>query len=447
MSKHITRTLLVLLILATPLVAQDLGRKAAPQDGPVLLINATIHPVSGDAIDKGWIRFADGRITGMGAGPVPESPDNAAKTVIDCEGKHVWPGIIAAWTKLGLEEISRIRPSTDLDEIGDVTPEALAAVAVNPDSTLIPVARHAGILTAGVMPSGSVIPGRASLMRLDGWTWMDMAVREDAALLVNWPRQRIIRAWWMNQSEAEQKKAMKANRDRIENAFAEAIDYHRARAEDSSRPIDLKLEAYAAFLPSTRRDGTTVAPRRPVFFSAQSRGQILGALAFAEKHGLRPVIVGGNEAEECALELSGRDVPVVVLGTLRTPRRADASYDDAYTLPARLAKAGVRFCIASGDSTGHQRNLPHHAGMAVAHGLDADRAMRAITLDVATIFEVDDRLGSLDKGKAATLIVTDGDPLEITTRVTRAFIDGKTVDLTSKQTVLRDKYRERGRQR
>jgi imidazolonepropionase-like amidohydrolase len=186
-------------------------------------------------------------------------------------------------------------------------------------------------------------------------------------------------------------------------------------------------------------------PETPLFVRAGEIGQIRSAVRFAVENGLRLVIVGGRDADLCAPLLVKHDVGVIVGSVFSLPRRADAPVDDAYVLPARLEKAGVRWCLASGSGAANERNLPFAAAMAARHGLAPDAAIRAITLSAARMLGVGEELGSLEAGKRATLIVTDGDPLEITTHVTMAFIDGRRVGLETKQTVLRDKYREKYR--
>ncbi len=435
-------------VAAVRAAAQDLTPRMPPQTQPVVIVNATIHPVSSPAIEKGALLFENGRITRVGAVDVPAS----GWTVIDAGGAHVYPGLIGAMTQLGLSEISSVRAMRDFDEIGDVSPEVRAAVAVNPDSTLIPVTRSNGILTAGVFPTGGTIPGRASVIQLDGWTYEDMTVEADAGLIVNWPAMRPARSRFSDRSDEEQLREIGEAIARIENTFRAAAAYLRARRADPNIPTDLRLEAMSAVLPpagapESRPAGESrPSARRPVFVFAEDYDQISAAVSFGARHGLRVVLVGGRDAPLHADLLVAHGVSVIVNGTFQVPRRADSPYDDAYTLPARLEGAGIRWCLASGDDTAHERNLPYGAAIAVAHGLSRDAALRGITLSAAEILGVADRVGSLDVGKAATLMITDGDPLEITTRVRRAFIAGREVDLSNKQTRLSEKYRAKYRE-
>jgi imidazolonepropionase-like amidohydrolase len=426
-------------------LAQDLGIKAPPQSQPILITGATLHPVSSPAIPDGHILFNAGRIETLGGGPAPKAGGDVK--VIDAAGVHIYPGLISGYTQLGLIEIGMVRASNDTAEVGSagISPEVRAVVAVNPDSNFFPVTRFAGILAAGVFPTGGVIPGRAGVIKLDGWTWEEMSARADAGLVVNWPQSRPITAWWMDQSEDDQLKNIRQNMQRIEDAFNAAASYLASRAADPSLPTDVRWEAMRRVFDNS---ASSAAPAQlPVFFLAQDYDQIISAVEFAIRRALRPVIVGGRDAPLCAELLKRHNVPVIVLGTFRMPRRDDSPYDDGYSLPRRLEEAGIKWCLANGDSTPHERNLPFAAAMAVAHGLDHDAAIRALTLSAAEILGVADSLGSLEPGKSATLIVTDGDPLELSTTVQQAFIDGRQIDLSNKHTELNRKYREKYRQR
>jgi len=250
----------------------------------------------------------------------------------------------------------------------------------------------------------------------------------------------------------------------LNEVFSTAAAYAAAKEADPKAPTDLRWEAMRpVFAPkapaktrmplSTEFSGNAserAAPTNaqvPLFVYASEADQITSVLTWAQDRDLRVVIVGGRDAPACAELLKKRDVPVIVTSVYDFPRREDSPYDEGYTLAARLHAAGVRFCIASGEEASNERNLPYAAGMAVAHGLAHDQAMRAITLDAATILGVGDKLGSLAAGKSATLIVADGDPLEITTRIESAYIDGREIDLSSKQSDLAEKYREKYRQK
>lgn len=421
-----------------PAIAQDLGVKSPAQTAPVAIINATVHPVSGPPVENAAILFSEGRITSIA--PASTIKLDSSVRAIDAKGGHVYPGFIGAESQTGLTEIAAVRASRDMAEANAVSPEVRAVIAVNPDSTLLPVTRAGGVLLNAVFPTGGTIPGRVSVIRLDGWTSADMSVLDSAGLAVNWPSMRPITAWWMNTPEEEQLKQIRENLHTIDRAFATARAYRDARAADPSAPVDLRWDAMAEVLPQEKQTP------RPVFISASNLDQINAAVTWSLGYDLKLVLVGGREAPLAADLLKKHDIPVIVMGTHTFPRREDSAYDEAFSLPARLHEAGIRFCIASGEETPHERNLPFGAGRAAAYGLPRDQALRSITLSAAEILGIADRYGSLEPGKSATLIITTGDPLEVTTRITGAFIDGREIDLSNKQTKLAEKYRERYRQ-
>lgn len=430
--------------IATLANAQDLTHKAPPQDRPVIIDGATIHTVSGAIIEDGRVVFEDGRITlvddgnaglSFGFGPEPR--------VINARGMHVYPGFIAPDTNLGLTEVSAVRATVDFNETGQFNPEVHAAIAINPDSTLIPVARSNGILSAVVFPSGGRIPGRASFISLDGWTNEDMTLAPDAGLIVSFPQVRPSNDWWATSSESEQRERIDRQLSELDNFFQDARDYLRQRNADPDLPVDLRYEAMRPHFPA---DISNLDHQRPTLIRAQDVDQITAAITWAINLGLKPVIVGGRDAHLVPQLLLEHQVPVVITGTTVFPKRADSPHSEPYILPQRLQELGIHWCLTSGDDSYNDRNLPYTAARAVAYGLDRDDAIRGISLSAAEIFGLADQLGSIEPGKRATLFIADGDPLEFTTTIHHAFIDGREIDLSNKQTKLDEKYREKYRQ-
>ncbi|RMH29243.1 MAG: hypothetical protein D6692_04410 [Planctomycetota bacterium] len=424
--------------------AQDLTVTAPPQQHPIFLVGGTLHTGTGEVIENAVVSLTEGKIGLIGdADEVMSRIRLSADTrVIDCKGMHISPGFIGAVTMLGLDEINAVRAMRDFDEVGDATPEVRGYVAVNPDSTLIPVARTNGILTAGVFPTGGLIPGRASVIALEGWTNEDMALDRDAGVIINWPSMRPRRDRFDEEEDDSGDDRIDERLARLNTWFDQALAYRALRAGEPGAPADLRLEALTTVLP----DPPEGQVQNPVFINANDYDQIVSAVNWAAGRRLKPVIIGGRDAGLCTDLLKANDAAVIVSGVHRFPKRADSAYDEAFTLPARLEAAGVRWCLASGAETGHERNLPDNAAMAVAYGLDPEAGLRSITSSAAEILGLGDELGTIESGKRATVIVTTGHPLEITSVVKHAFIDGRTIDLTNKQTILRDKYREKYRQ-
>ena len=404
---------------------------------PVLLQGGDIHTVSGGVLAKTDLLLADGKIAAVGgtiSAPV-------GTQVIDVTGKRIYPGFIAASSPLGLEEIASVRATVDTKEIGTITPNVRTQVAFNPDSETIPVARANGVLTVHTRPSATgdtgqprgLIAGQSALMRLDGWTWEDMTVRARVGLHVYWPPMPAHRGPLPPPGTRDPYKETRAS---LQQAFDTARAYLTAKAGPPAA-TDLRWEA---MIPALQGE-------QPVFVHADDIKQISAALDWAREEKLRMILVGGRDAWRVADRLKAADIAVIIDGTHNLPLRRDDGYDDVYANAGRLHAAGVRFCIANtGDTKGgsaNARNLPYEAAMAAAFGLPPAEALKAITLYPAQILGVGAELGSIEPGKRATLIVTDGDPLEIPTQVEQAFIDGAPIQLRSRHTDLYDKYRAR----
>jgi imidazolonepropionase-like amidohydrolase len=403
-------------------------------DHPLALVGATIHPVSGPDIPGGTLLFHQGKIIAVGLDvPLPNGTEQ-----IDLTGKHLYPGLIESYSDLGLVEIDSIRATRDQQETGQINPNVKAQVAFNPDSELVPVARSNGVLAAVSAPSGGLISGTSALMQLDGWTWEDMTVKAATGMHLEWPRSMPTIDWFSGSVGGVDEGARTSALGAIRLAFADARAYRAARraAADGQGPQpDARWEAMLPVL-----DGQV-----PLVVRADDLRQIQSAVAFAAAEQVKLIVLGGYDAPLAAELLKKHDVAVIVASVHRLPQRRSDAYDDPFTVPARLHAAGVRFCISGAEDAWNVRNLPYHSATAAAYGLPREVALKAVTLFPAEIFGVADRLGSLDPGKDATLIVTDGDPLEIATRVERAFIQGRPIDLSNRQTRLWEKYKEKYR--
>ncbi len=402
----------------------------AAQDHPIALVGGTVHTVSGSDITNGIVLFEDGQITAVGTNvSLPEGTEQ-----IDVTGKHVYPGLVDAYSRIGLIEIGSIRATRDYAETGSINPNVRAEVAVNPSSEIIPVTRSNGILTALTVPTSGIISGQSALLNLDGWTWEDMTLKAPIAMQVNWPRMVPYTGWWSRSSPEEQIKNRNKQLKQLDKAFEDARAYRTAKRAPNAEPLnDIRWEAMLPVL-----DGEL-----PIMVAADGIQQIQAAVAFAEREDVDLIIVGGYDAPKCVDLLKRSDVPVIISETYRNPRRRGDDYDAPYVIANTLLDAGVSFCIAAGGGASNERNLPYHAARAAAFGLPYDEALRAITLYPAEILGAGDRIGSLETGKDATIIVTDGDILEITSHVEHAFIRGRAVDLSDKQKLLWQKYQEK----
>lgn len=424
----------ILTVLSSSVVGSD-QIPGAPQKKPIALVNAVIHPISGPPIEEGTLVFDQGVIRDFGHRMQPPSDAD----VIDLKGQHVYPSLIEAHSHIGLQELSSTRATIDRAETGLFNPNVSAHVAVNPDSELIPVTRANGILVAASFPAGGQISGKASVMMLDGWTWEQMTLKPDVAMHINWARSIHGTQEGAEPNDGETREGRGRALRELREFFAQTRAYLKARAVNpQSQRFDLRLQAMESLLNGSM----------PAVVSANQLDQIQSAVAFAVEQKIRIIIFGGYDAPLCADLLKQYDVPVIVDSIHRDPQREHEDYDAAFTVPERLRRAGVRFCI-SGSSraeTWNTRNLPYHAATAVAYGLPYDEAMRSVTQYPAEILGISDRVGTLDKGKDATLFVCTGDPLETETSVTHAWIQGRRVDLSSRHTQLHEKYSEKFRQ-
>jgi imidazolonepropionase-like amidohydrolase len=397
----------------------------AGNGGIYALVGATLHPVNAPSIENGVLVIERGRIAALGADlPVPANAE-----VVRCDGLHVYPGLFDAATSLGLGEIGSVAGGQDTNELGDVQPDLRVTAAIHPASSHFAVTRCDGVTTAMVLPAGGTIAGRGSLLQLDGSTWEEMVVADSNVLRLRFPD--------VANDETPEKALEKEPVAQLERLFDAALRYDDARAA-APRGVPT-APAYEALVPFLREVGTT--PAKLVLIDANDANQLRAAALFAEKRHLNALLLGCSEAWLVTDYLKEKGARCLVAGSLGMPRGSQR-YDAAYQNAARLFAAGVPFAIVSMEQE-NVRQLGHHAGMASAFGLPPDAALRAVTLSPAELLGVQDRYGSLEPGKVASVIVTDGDPLELRTHVLAEFIGGRPVPLVSKQTELYEAAKKR----
>jgi imidazolonepropionase-like amidohydrolase len=417
-------------------VAQPPSRKRsytdrlAPLASSYSIVHAEIHSGDGTVIENGTLSFEGGKIVAIGA----DLPPLEGATVIDASGKRLYPGLIDANTVVGLTEIGSVAGSVDTSETGEMNPNVHAAMAVNPDSELIPVTRANGLTHVVVAPSGGLISGRSTLIRLDGWTWEDLTASANAGLNIRWPsfgggRSRFGGGGGGGNRDERRKEEIAS----IDQLLDDARGYALVKKAGSDHEVNPILES---LLPILSGDV-------PVILHASEIRQIKSALDWAKDQEFRVILAGSGDVWRVADRLAKRQIPVILTGVLALPTRRDEAYDVRFTEANKLREAGVTFCIATGGSgfaASSTRNLPYHAAMAAAFGLPRDEALKAVTLYPAQILGVGDQLGSLEIGKSASLMITDGDPLEITTQVDKVFIDGRLTNPDNKHRRLYEKY-------
>ena len=427
--------------LLSPTVAKAQVRMTVPpQSEAVALRGATIHTVTNGVIENGTILFENGVIRAIGTDV--EIPTGTR--VVDVSGKHIYPGLIDAYSTVGISEIGSVDVSSDVNELGDFNPNVRAEVAVNAESRHIGTTRSAGVLVTLTTPGGGLISGMSSAMSLEGWDWEEMSIESAAALNVNWPNPnsgggrggRGGRGRGFGPGPQESPPTYAERVQQLKDFFAEARAYRDATTAGEEVRTDSR---YAAMIPALNGD-------IPVVVSADGAAQINDAITWAQQEGVRLVIRGGGDAIHVADRLVANDIPVILTSTMAAPGRDYEGYDGAYRMPARLHEAGVRFAISGGSGALYTNRLPWEAGVAVAFGLPEEEALKAVTINAAEFMGIGDRVGSLEPGKQATLLITTGTPLDMTSDIEQSYIQGREIDMNDIQKHFFDKYMEKVRQ-
>lgn len=438
------------LILAVLMPAALLTAQAIPpftaNENSFLLKGATVHTMSGAPIENGSVLVRNGKIIGVGKNLT--APKDIK--VIDVKGMQVYPGMIDSATDMGLSEVGAVDMTVDTTELGRFNPELVAVNAVNPESEHLPITRANGVTTAASLPRGPLITGQASLIHMAGWTTDELGLKPRAGLTLMFPTlggggrggfamdadPAMAAALGIATGFTAQKQNYDKQIAELNGYFEDARRYKQAKdAKAPGLKPDLKLEA---MIP-------VIEGKEPILVTARREREIKDAIAWADKQKVKIVLVDAVEALKAAKEIKDHNIGVVLGPTNSLPNGQDQPYDEAFTTPLQLQKAGIKFAIATlyREGPSFARNLPYQAAQAVAFGLPQEEAMMSITKNAAEILGVGDQIGSVDEGKWADLVVTDGNPLETKTQVKMLFIKGKPVDLDNKHKQLYDKYLNR----
>ena len=422
-------------LLSPTSVSAQVRMTVPPQSEPVALRGATIHTVTNGVIENGTILFENGVIIAVGTDvDIP-----AGARVVDVSGKHIYPGLIDAYSTVGISEIGAVDVSSDVNELGAFNPNIRAEIAVNAESRHIGTSRSAGVLVTLTTPGGGLISGMSSAMSLEGWDWEEMSMKSAAALNVNWPnpnpRRGRGRGFGQGRGGPPQgpPPTYAEQVEKLKNFFAEARAYRDAAAAGEQTRTDSR---YIAMIPAINAE-------IPVVVSADGAAQINDAITWAQEEGLRLVIRGGRDAIHVADRLVAEDIPLIITSTMAAPSRQYEGYDGAYSMPARLHEAGVKFAISGGAGTLYTNRLPWEAGVAVAFGLPEEEALKAVTINAAEFMGISDMVGSLEPGKQATLLITTGTPLDMTSDIEQTYIQGREIDMMDIQKFFFQKYMQK----
>src|SRR6476619_3680197 len=407
--------------------AQDDIYPTPAQKGTFYIINATIHVGNGTVINSGTIKITDGKIVQVG------SNVTASGDVVDAKGKQVYPGLILPESDLGLKEIANaVRGSNDYQELGEWNPNVQSAVAYNTDSKIINTLKANGILLANVAPAGSLVAGTTSVMQLDAWNWEDALYKRNTGIVFYMPSliNRRPRFGGVRGQQPETD-PVKEGLDKIEEVkkfFREAKAYSQ---EADHRETNLKFESLKPLF----------AKQEKLFIHADVVKQLLIAVDFSKEFGIAVVIGGGNESWQIADLLKKNNISVILSREYNLPETEDDDVDQSFKTPYMLKQAGVLFALNDDNDETRYRNLAFNAGTAAAYGLTKEEALQSITLNPAKILGIDERTGTIEEGKDANIVISDGDILDMRTSIISAvFIQGRKVSLENKQTQLYDRY-------
>ena len=422
------RTFFIFSLLFVFFVFVGLSQEKSPEI--IAIKNATIVPVVGQIIPSGILLIKNGLIEAVGQDI--DIPSGAK--VIDAKGLYAYPGMIDSTCTLGLEEIGSVSATIDVSETGRINPQVFSVEAIRPDSVHIPISRSNGITTALVVPSGGLIAGKSGLIRLVGYTPNELVIKSPVALHIEFPSGRSSRRQSTSSTQEQ------ASRQIVElKGLLNKARYYQKRNEAAKKDSRLALPEFDEVLENLL---PVVNGELPVMISVHAEQDILDAIKFVKDENLKAIFYGVTYGWKIPGKIKESGIPVVFASLYGQPTKWEDGYDALYRNPSVLSKAGVKIAFSS-QSASLAKDLPYHASKAAAFGLDKQEALRAVTIYPAEIFGMGDKLGSLEIGKIANIVLADGDILELGTNITHVFIDGIEMDMTSLYTELLDKFKKR----
>ncbi len=400
----------------------------------IILINGIAHVGNGQIIENSYIAFTNGKIDMVADGKGIKLDPSAYDTVIDIAGKHVYPAIISPNNILGLQEAEAVRPTSDYNEVGGINPNVRSLIAYNTDSKILPTVKTNGVLYTQCTPRNGLISGSSSIMATEGWNWEDAVLKADDGIHVNFPRSIQKNGWWAEPAPNNKNSKFDEELNVLNLFFADAGAYCKST---SNTETNLRFEAMRGIFSGNAN----------LYLHANTAKDMMLAVNFAKAHKIaKPVIVGGKDAWKITSFLKSNNIPVILNRLHDLPELAEDDVDITYSTPSLLHKDSVLFCLQiEGDMEAMQsRNLPFLAGTAAAYGLTKEQALQTITLNTAKILGINEKVGSLEVNKLASLVVSEGDILDIrSNKIVLAYINGKPVNLVNEQQLLFEKYKSK----
>jgi len=429
--KKLTIKLLILVVtISGSLKAQQ--TPASKQIEAVTIVGATAHLGNGKVIEHSLIIFEDGKITQV-MDALTTKMQYRGK-IIQADGKHVYPGFIAPNSTLGLVEIDAVKATDDEDEIGEMLPHLRSLIAYNAESKVVESMRPNGVLMGQITPRGGTISGTSSIVQFDAWNWEDAVIKGDDGLHINWPNSFTQGKWW----EGEER-GMKPNKEYQDQVLKLSQFFNNAKAylAGDMKEVNLPFKAMEKVFAGDKR----------VYVHVNGEKEISDAIQFKKDENLKDlVIVGGYDALKVADQLKANNIPVLAQRPHTTPEEDGDDYDYTYKMAKLLVDKGLLVGLESSGQMErmNSRNLPFYAGTVASFGMDKEEALKLITSNTAKILGIDDKVGTLERGKDATLFISEGDALDMRTNIiTHAFIQGREISLESHQTELYHRYSDK----
>lgn len=422
------KTLLYIQLLLLPFGVAN----AQKSMNKIALLNGIAHIGDGKIIENSLVVINKDKIETVGETRGLKLDYKSFDTVIDIQGKHVYPALINPNNVLGLHDAEAVRATVDFAEVGMLNPHVRTLIAFNTDNVIVPTVKTNGVLYTQATPRGGVISGSSSIMKLEGWNWEDAVLKADDGIHLNFPKYSIVK--WSDEDGLSKSNNKKYDEEmnRLTKFFEDAWAYSK---EISVTEKNIRFEAMKKI----------ISGESNLYIHADKAKDMLASIKFAKKFGIKKmVIVGGKESHKISLELKRNSIPVMLNRLHDLPDNTDDEVDQIYRLPYLLKKDSVLFCLQlEGDMEAmNSRNLPFIAGTAAAYGLTKEDALRSVTLDAARILGIDKQLGSIEEGKLASLVISEGDLLDMkTNQVILAYIEGKPIQLNNKQIELYNKYK------
>lgn len=412
-------------LISFSVLCQDVPTPAGKQVGKFAVHGATIHVGNGQIVENGVVVVENGKIASVNLAS-NYIQDTVSCRIISSKGKHLYPALIGLNTYLGLSEIEAVRATNDMAEQGSLNANVRSIVSYNTDSRVTPTVRSNGVLYAQIVPSGGLMSGTTSLVQLDAWNWEDAAVIPEEGVVLNWPTMLRKMGWWAETKGYEVNKEYEQQRQEIVDYFTEAKAYSIA----NNVKKNLRFESLKE----------VIQGKRKLYIQVQHVKEMLHVIEFAEQLSLKIILIGASDSYQIADVLAAKNIPVVLGRTHDLPNSPDEDLHQCYKTPGILYKAGVLFAI-SNEGFWQVRNLPFQAGQAVPYGLPKEEAIKSITWSAAKILGLDHRLGTIEVGKDASFVISEGDILDMRSSIVKhAFIEGREIDLSNKQTDLYHKF-------